>query len=91
MTGLIEIFFARTALIKAELQQSKVRLFYFIAALILFLLGILFFAGACVLILISIGLALNNVLPLPVVLLITGIIAILFGIILIFMGNVKIR
>ncbi|WP_041354739.1 phage holin family protein [Nitrosococcus halophilus] len=91
MTVLVKVLFATIELIKAELQQSKINLFYFFVALAFFLVGMFFLAGAFVLILISIGLALSDLISVPAAILITGIIAIFFGIILIFIGNSKIK
>jgi hypothetical protein len=78
-------------LVKAELEQSKISFFSFIIALILLLVGMFFFTGAFILFLVSIGLALTNVFSTPIAILITGFIMVLLGLILIFIGRIKIK
>jgi hypothetical protein len=91
VTSLVEILLAVIELVKAELQQSKKSFFSFIAALILFLVGMFFLTSAFILFLVAIGIALTSVLPTSLAILITGIITVLLGFILIFIGRIKLK
>ena len=91
MTEFVEVFLAMIEVVKAELRNSKENFFSFLAALAFLLAGMFFFAAAFILILVAVGLALDKVLPTPVAVLITGLIASILGFVLIFLGRRAIR
>ena len=91
MRALVEVFIALIELIKVELKQSKAGLFQFIIAVAFFAVGVLFSTAALGLLLTSIGLALAKVLPVPLAIALTGAIALVTGLILIFYAKSKAR